>query len=79
MFINLDLHKYTNFYQSQNSSTYLANNLNFSLDYLNGLQVSGFLSMDVVSLGGFKIVNQTFGEATFIKNPSMSTLPTFDV
>jgi cathepsin D len=51
-------HRYT----SSASSTYQANGTTFAIQYGTG-SVSGFLSEDVVELGGLKVLGQTFGEA----------------
>lgn len=50
-------------YDSSSSSTYEANGTDFSIQYGSGA-VSGFVSEDVISMGGLKIKGQQFGEVT---------------
>jgi hypothetical protein len=61
-----DLH---NKYDHTASSTYVANNTAFSIQYGSGA-CSGFISQDVVTLGGLNVQNQQFGEAT--QEPGLS-------
>lgn len=55
--------KLHNKYNHDDSSTYVANGTKFAIPYGSG-DCSGFLSKDIVTLGGIKIKNQIFGEAT---------------
>jgi len=50
-------------YDSSSSSTYVANGTTFAIQYGSGA-CSGFLSEDVVNIGGLNVQGQTFGEAT---------------
>jgi len=50
-------------YDHTQSSTYVSNGTDFSIVYGSGA-CSGFLSEDVVSIGGLNVQGQTFGEAT---------------
>jgi len=52
-----------NTYNSADSTTYVANGTNFAIEYGSG-ELSGFLSQDVVTVGGLTIKNQVFAEAT---------------
>lgn len=52
-----------NKYHSSQSSTYVSNGTEFAIQYGSGA-VSGFISQDVVTVGGISINNQQFGEAT---------------
>ncbi|XP_034369299.1 renin [Arvicanthis niloticus] len=49
-------------YDSSESSSYMENGTEFTIHYISG-NVKGFLSQDVVTVGGI-IVTQTFGEVT---------------
>ena len=51
-----------NKYDSTVSQTYVANGTAFSIQYGSGA-CSGFLSQDVLTIGGLKVQNQVFGEA----------------
>jgi len=52
-----------NRYDSTQSSTYQANGTDFSIQYGSGA-CSGFISEDVVNIGGLNVQGQSFGEAT---------------
>eukprot|EP01027_Heterolobosea_sp_BB2_P020828 GEZU01029746.1.p1 GENE.GEZU01029746.1~~GEZU01029746.1.p1 ORF type:complete len:390 (-),score=165.66 GEZU01029746.1:107-1276(-) len=56
-------------YYSSKSSTYVANGTEFEIQYGSG-SMQGFLSQDVLNIGGLKVHNQTFAEAT--AEPGMS-------
>eukprot|EP01129_Flabellula_baltica_P003020 TRINITY_DN12882_c0_g1_i1.p1 TRINITY_DN12882_c0_g1~~TRINITY_DN12882_c0_g1_i1.p1 ORF type:complete len:449 (+),score=111.14 TRINITY_DN12882_c0_g1_i1:67-1413(+) len=58
--IGCDLH---NRYNHKHSKTYVANGEKFAIQYGSGA-VSGYLSTDVMSIGGVQIANQTFAEVT---------------
>jgi cathepsin D len=51
-----------NRYTESKSSTYQANGTSFAIQYGSG-SVAGFLSEDVVGIGGLTVKGQTFGEA----------------
>ena len=51
-----------NKYQSNLSSTYVANGSKFSVKYADGYQSDGVYSQDTVSFLSFQIQNQSFGE-----------------
>eukprot|EP00293_Proteomonas_sulcata_P013251 CAMPEP_0184298510 /NCGR_PEP_ID=MMETSP1049-20130417/9302_1 /TAXON_ID=77928 /ORGANISM="Proteomonas sulcata, Strain CCMP704" /LENGTH=486 /DNA_ID=CAMNT_0026608665 /DNA_START=12 /DNA_END=1472 /DNA_ORIENTATION=- len=63
-----DLHEK---YYASKSSTYKANGTTFAIQYGSGA-CSGFLSEDVLSVGGIKVAGQTFGEVT--KEPGVAFL-----
>jgi phytepsin len=50
-------------YKSSASHTYVANGTSFAIQYGTG-SLTGFLSQDVVNVGGLNIQNQVFAEAT---------------
>lgn len=52
-----------NRYYSEKSSTYQPNGTSIEITYGSG-SMSGFLSTDVLTIGGLKVLNQTFAEAT---------------
>jgi len=60
-----------NRYNSKKSSTYVANGTTFAIEYGTGA-VSGYISQDVVNIGGLVVQNQQFGEAT--KEPGITFL-----
>eukprot|EP01027_Heterolobosea_sp_BB2_P022411 GEZU01032994.1.p1 GENE.GEZU01032994.1~~GEZU01032994.1.p1 ORF type:complete len:392 (-),score=106.35 GEZU01032994.1:129-1304(-) len=49
-------------YDGSKSSTYIANGTDFEIRYGSG-SMKGFLSEDVLTIGGLKVKNQTFAEA----------------
>ncbi|CAF3334795.1 unnamed protein product [Rotaria socialis] len=55
-----------NKYNSAESTTYVANGENFSIGYGDGSSASGFLSVDVVTINGMAVKNQTFAECTYL-------------
>ncbi|CAM4878847.1 unnamed protein product [Rotaria socialis] len=55
-----------NKYNSAESTTYVANGGNFSIGYGDGSSASGFLSVDVVTINGMAVKNQTFAECTYL-------------
>eukprot|EP01091_Cochliopodium_minus_P016508 TRINITY_DN620_c0_g1_i1.p1 TRINITY_DN620_c0_g1~~TRINITY_DN620_c0_g1_i1.p1 ORF type:complete len:404 (-),score=109.29 TRINITY_DN620_c0_g1_i1:54-1232(-) len=57
--IACDLH---NKYVSYNSSTYVKNGQNFTIQYGSGGEILGYLSQDDVNIGGLVIKNQVFAE-----------------
>lgn len=63
-----------NQYNSSASSTYVPNGQSFSIQYGTG-SLTGFLSMDTVSIDGLSIANQTFGEAISQPNGSFTGVP----
>jgi len=52
-------------YNHAKSSTYVANGESLAITYGTGNMV-GYLSTDVVNIGGINVKSQTFGEATFL-------------
>jgi cathepsin D len=58
--IPCDLH---NRYDSTKSSTYVANGTSFSIQYGTG-SMTGFLSQDILNIGGLLVKGQVFAEAT---------------
>jgi len=58
-----------NKYDSTKSQTYVANGTAFSIEYGSGT-TSGFISQDVLTIGGIKVNKQQFGEATSETGPS---------
>ncbi|KAF9930361.1 Vacuolar protease A [Modicella reniformis] len=56
-------------FDSSRSSTYKANGTTFGITYGSG-SVEGFISNDVIQLGGLQVNNQDFGEAT--KEPGLA-------
>jgi hypothetical protein len=52
-------------YDHTKSSTYIANNSIFKIDYVSG-PVSGFLSIDTVTFGGLAIQKQKFAEVNVV-------------
>ncbi|CAF4889152.1 unnamed protein product [Rotaria socialis] len=55
-----------NKYNSAESTTYVANGETFSISYGDGSSVSGFLSVDVVTINGMAVKSQTFAECTYL-------------
>ncbi|CAF2130644.1 unnamed protein product [Rotaria magnacalcarata] len=55
-----------NKYNSAQSTTYVANGETFSISYGDGSSASGFLSVDVVTINGMAVKNQTFAECTYL-------------
>ncbi|XP_024084651.1 cathepsin D-like [Cimex lectularius] len=60
-FFNLACWVHNN-YNSAKSTTYVKNDTNIELAYVSG-SMKGFLSTDVLEVGGVKVMNQTFAEA----------------
>lgn len=58
--IPCDVHKT---FKSKDSSTYIADGAPFEIKYGSG-SMKGFQSIDTVTVGGIKVTNQTFAEAT---------------
>jgi len=56
-------------YNSADSSTYVANGQNFSIEYGTG-SLTGYLSQDTVVFGGLTIKNQVFAEA--VQQPGLT-------
>jgi len=52
-----------NRYDSSKSKTYVANGTSFTIEYGSG-SMEGFLSQDTMGIGGLKVQNQVFAEAT---------------
>jgi cathepsin D len=50
-------------YDAANSSTYVANGTDFKIMYGSG-DIAGYISNDVVTIGGLKVVDQDFAEIT---------------
>lgn len=50
-------------YTSKYSTTYVANNTNFTITYGSG-SINGFVSNDVLTIGDLKVQNQDFAEVT---------------
>ncbi|XP_071811378.1 lysosomal aspartic protease-like [Apostichopus japonicus] len=50
-------------YNSSASSTYYANGTNIEIKYIESMKIAGFLSTDIVTVGGLHLKNQTFTEA----------------
>jgi len=59
-------------YNDRASSTYQPNGAPFSIQYGSG-GVSGFVSVDDISIGGLPVSNQEFGEATSIDDDTASS------
>ncbi|CAF1525259.1 unnamed protein product [Rotaria magnacalcarata] len=55
-----------NKYNSAESTTYVANGKKFSISYGDGSSASGILSVDVVTINGVAVKNQTFAECTYL-------------
>ncbi|CAF4124567.1 unnamed protein product, partial [Rotaria magnacalcarata] len=53
-------------YNSAESTTYVANGKKFSISYGDGSSASGILSVDVVTINGVAVKNQTFAECTYL-------------
>ncbi|CAF2122559.1 unnamed protein product [Rotaria magnacalcarata] len=56
-----------NKYNSGESTTYVANGKIFSISYGDGSSASGILSVDVVTINGIAVKNQTFAECTSLR------------
>uniref|UniRef100_T1JF83 Peptidase A1 domain-containing protein n=1 Tax=Strigamia maritima TaxID=126957 RepID=T1JF83_STRMM len=56
-------------YDSTKSSTYYKNGSDFEIRYGSG-SLTGFLSIDVLTIGDIKVINQTFAEA--VTEPSLT-------
>ncbi|CAG2101757.1 unnamed protein product, partial [Medioppia subpectinata] len=63
-------------YYSAKSSTYVKNDTKFSIQYGMG-SAKGFLSTDTLTIGGLKVVNQTFAQITSEPGPA-NVLGDFD-
>ncbi|CAG9323273.1 unnamed protein product [Blepharisma stoltei] len=63
--------RYHHTYNHQKSSSYIKNGQKFASNY-DGGAVSGFLSQDTVTWGGYKIPNVTFAELTFMPDQWIS-------
>ena len=60
-----------NFYRNCRSSTYVANDSTFKIEYGSG-PVSGFYSEDTVNIGGVSITDYTFAEVTKVSGLGFS-------
>ena len=56
-----------NRYNRNASTTYVPNGNQFSIKYVDGTSLNGFLSQDTIHIGDFRVENQTFAEINYFE------------